>query len=53
MPLAIEDEDILELLSEALLRIDVGSLIIVTDKDEPPTDVEDGVAFLVPPWGEA
>jgi hypothetical protein len=55
MPLAIEDDEVLELLSDALLRIDVGSIIIVTDgrDDEVPCDAKDRLTFLVPPWGEA
>jgi hypothetical protein len=53
MPLAIENEELLELLSDALLRVDVGSIIIVTEMDDEPTSIDDGFAFIIPPWGEA
>ena len=49
----VDDEDLLELLTDAVLRLESGSLIVITDADEPPSSVDDGYPFLVPPWGGA
>jgi DNA integrity scanning protein DisA with diadenylate cyclase activity len=51
--MTLEEEALLELLAEALLNVSTGSLIVVTDGDEEPRTIDDGFAFLIPPWGEA
>ena len=51
--MALDEEALLELLAEALLNVDTDSLIVVTEGDEEPRTIEDGFAFLIPPWGEA